>query len=186
MKKFLILGILCVFLCLPMKVSAALMPLDGSWIVLDEYMNNGDFFEGSSGDGFWEWDSLFSVTFDITDLFVVTDVFNVYDFGVLVFSTPDLDEYTDLGINSDDAPPFTSDPDVAWTRSQYFSQESWVFGPGAHSISIQDIQIPTGFQDGTVAFRAYASNAVPEPSTLFLFGFGLIGLAGVTRRKMKK
>ena len=50
------------------------MPLDGTWVIIDEYMNVGDFFTAE-----YTWDSPFKVEFTITDLFVVSDRFEVYD-----------------------------------------------------------------------------------------------------------
>lgn len=57
--------------------------------------------------------------------------------------------------------------------------------------SYQDGQLYAGtgfgsFPDYDYTFRTYAddgSNTVPEPTTMLLFGVGLLGLAGVNRRK---
>lgn len=160
--------------------NATPMPLDGSWIVLDEYMSTGDFFSG----GPWDWVSSHSVEFTITDYFVVTDKFEVYDNGVLAFTTPALADWDALGIGGPlVSPPWTSDPDVA-LASGFFSSAVYVFGAGAHSITIRDIDIPTTahgepFSDGTVAFRA-----VPEPSILALFG--TMGGAWVLRYRRRR
>lgn len=37
--------------------------------------------------------------------------------------------------------------------------------------------------EGTIGLRVFGNAAVPEPATMFLFGAGLLGLAGVNRRK---
>jgi hypothetical protein len=135
--------------------AAGAMPLDGSWVVLDEYMDPGDYFSGP-----WEWDMPYLVRFTITDLFVVSDQFKVYDDGMLVATTPAKPDWDDLGFADPfDSPPWTNDPDVALADGR-FSSAVLYFGPGEHSITIQDIHIPpltaggAPFPDGTVAFKA--------------------------------
>lgn len=131
-----------------MVSAAGAMPLDGTWIVIDEVMAEGDFFTGS-----WTWDEPYLVRFTITDLFVVTDEFEVYDNGVKVLTTPSLPDYATLGIGAFDSPPYTTDPDVALAEPK-FSKGVVYLGPGSHEITIRCIDIPTGFADGTVAFKA--------------------------------
>jgi hypothetical protein len=158
------------------------MPLDGSWIVLDENMSVGDFFDNT-----YVWNSPYRVTLDVTDLFVVTDEFEVYDFGTLVLTTPSLPDWDTYAANPFTDPPFTADPDVAWTRAA-FSKGSITFDPGAHSITIRDIKIPVTsigggpFPDGTVAFRGN----IPEPGSLVLLGLGVLGVGGLVYRRRSK
>jgi len=135
--------------------AATAMPLDGSWVVLDEYMDPGDYFSGP-----WEWDMPYLVRFTITDLYVVSDQFEVYDDGMLVATTPAMPDWDDLGFGDPfDSPPWTDDADVALADGR-FSSAVLYFGPGAHSIEIRDIHIPPltaggdPFPDGTVAFKA--------------------------------
>ena len=151
---------------------ASTLSLDNTWVVLDQDMATGDFFSG-----FWTWSSPSMVRFVITDLFVVSDQFNVFDFGSLVVTTPALPAWYDLPAVTDpfQSPPFTDNPDEA-LASGYFSSAQLLFGPGSHSITIQDIRIPLDgpggvpFPDGTVAFEAAT---VPEPSS-FLACFALV------------
>jgi len=154
------------------------MPLDGTWIILDEVMTAPSFFTGS-----WSWTSPLPVEFTITDWAVVTDVFEVYD-GSLVLTTPSLSDWDILGLPSPQtSPPYTLDPDVALADGR-FSSATIVFAPGSHTITVRDIHIPktalgTVYADGTVAFSAVP---VPAPGAILLGGIG-VALVGWLRRR---
>ena len=138
-----------------MMFAATVMPLDGSWIILDEIMTAPAFFLIGSP---WAWDSVFAVKFTITDLYVVTDWFKVYDWGSFVVETPNLPDWDTYVGGPMVSPPYTTDPDTALTDGRFDSAVIY-FASGSHSITIEDIHIPpTGmngaFIDGTVAFKA--------------------------------
>ena len=133
---------------------AGAMSLDGPWVIIDE----GGMIAPQFFTGFWEWNSDLPVVFTITDLYVVTDIFKVYDGGSLVIETPYLPDWDVLGSADPFDPPWESDPDLA-LASGYFSSAVIYFASGSHSITIEDIHIPPtlagpAFPDGTVAFKA--------------------------------
>lgn len=133
------------------------MALDGTWVILDQNMPVNSFFS----EGPWTWDSpLLPVKFTITDLYVVSDQFVVYDYGVTVATTPSLPDWDVLKYETAfTSPPWTNNPDTA-LAGNFFSSAIIIFPPGEHSITIQDIHIPprtaggNPCSDGTVAFKA--------------------------------
>lgn len=135
---------------------AAVMLLDGSWVILDQIMTAPDYFNGNAP---WTWDSDLPVEFTITDLYVVTDWFRVHDWGIPVIDTPNLSDWDVLGLAGPMvSPPWTGDPDVALADGR-FSCAVIYFASGSHSIDIEDLHIPPTaggppFSDGTVAFKA--------------------------------
>ena len=54
---------------------------------------------------------------------------------------------------------------------------------GTGSTTSSDSASPMSFETWTLT---NTGNPIPEPSTLLLLGAGLVGLAAVTRRKLKK
>jgi hypothetical protein len=179
-KRFVLclIGLAMLFGGTQVALSSTSMPLDGTWLVYDEVIDNGDFFSA----GPWTWDSPSSVKFTITDLYVVTNWFGVYDGGAWVLDTPQLPDYADLGIGAFDSPPWTGDPDVALLEPR-FSKAEILFGPGAHAIDVEEVRKPVGFIDGTLAIKAEV--AVPEPGTILLIAGGLLGLSGFAWRRRK-
>ncbi len=170
-------------------VTATPLALGGPWVILDQGslaspMLAGDFFKAPDGTNIWTLTCPTSCYFYITDLFVVTDQFEVYDGGALIATTPAMPDW--FGIGAPDpfaSPPWTDNPDVAWASGD-FSALKIALGAGTHDLSIRDIHIPAmsvgggPFFDGTVAFRA----EIPEPASLALLGVALLAAFGFVRR----
>lgn len=113
-----------------------------------------------------------STLLQVTDAFDYGDVFSVYDFGTLLFTT---NAVATLGGS-------VSNPDLAWADVGY-SKGSYVLSAGLHSIEIFADASPFGAGG---AYMNVGVSPVPEPSTyaLMLAGLGLVGYA--TRRRKQK
>ncbi|HRW52090.1 MAG TPA: hypothetical protein P5081_04340 [Phycisphaerae bacterium] len=160
-----------------MASSRTAVPIDGTWIVLDELMTEGAFFSG-----LYTYTSATAVQLDVTDLFVVSDQNEVYLDGVLLGATPAMPDWQALfpSVGPLD-PPYTSDPAVAWTQAE-FSKASFLLPAGSHLLTFRDIHIPldeqgNAYADGTVAFRL----VVPEPMTAIPLLF--VGALALGRRR---
>jgi hypothetical protein len=116
----------------------------------------------------------------ITDLFVVGDSYTVFVNGLAVLTTPVVPDWTTYGCaDGKEAPcPYTGNPNVAW-GDLVWSQGSFALLAG-DIVTIRENTLPSGYSDGTYAITA----TTPEPCSISLLGFGLLGLAGL-RRRMK-
>ncbi len=124
------------------------------WTIFSESMAVGDFFSPT-----WTFDVSYDLSLQITDLYVASDRFEVYDNGNLILTTPAVLDWDGLGAaDAFVSPPFEYDPNQAFS-SGLFSAASTVLGPGPHAITIRDIHIPPtsaggpAFADGSVAFK---------------------------------
>ncbi|GMV25365.1 MAG: hypothetical protein AMXMBFR58_13960 [Phycisphaerae bacterium] len=156
----------------PVYGTRAVLPLDGSWTVLDEFISVGSLFSGP-----WSYTSALPVSLDVTDLFVIGDEFSVFVDGGYVGSTPDQPEWSFYTTDPFDPGFFEGDPNAAWARIE-FSKGTFILPAGTHNVDFRSDAIPSGFNDATIAFRA---SPVPAPASL-----GLVGLAGLVAGRRRR
>jgi hypothetical protein len=107
--------------------------------------------------------------FRITDAFLVKDTYWVYEGASIILTTTLFSNPSGFGDNPT--------ADAAWMSST-FTHGEIILAAGPHSLRVQGDGLgglPAGF------FTRL--DAVPEPLTLLLLGFGLAGLAGLRRKE---
>jgi hypothetical protein len=123
----------------------------------------------------------------ITDLYVVGDSYTVFVNGAPVLVTPVVPDWTayevpDPGCSNGFPPcPYTTDPNVAWANPAEWSTGSFSLKTG-DVVTIEEDTLPSGYTDGTYAITA----TTPEPTSIALFGSGLLGLFGTLRRRLSR
>jgi hypothetical protein len=119
-----------------------------------------------SGTGDSSYDFLLGgpATLNVTDAFIIGDVFEIFDNGVSVFVTGPFNP----------AGPESDNPDTAFAGTTY-SHGSIVLSAGSHSITGVATSSPTG--SGGAFIQLVNGGAVPEPATwaMMIAGFGLVG-----------
>jgi Ca2+-binding RTX toxin-like protein len=159
------------------------VPVDGSWVVLEEVMQEGQFYSPI----YRYTTNLPQVQIDVTDLYVVSDQNEVWlglpPADVLIGATPAVPDWPDLQppVGPFDT-PWTDDPDIAWATPE-FSKSSFILpGAGTYYFRMRNIHIPPSedgppMDTGTVAFRL-----VPEPGTLPLMALLALLVGGARQR----
>lgn len=144
----------------------------------DSYQN----YYVPAGEAPWTFTTLSYVTLRVVDGGHQGDTFDIYDNSVFLgttSSTPIDAAYAcgndpqDLGV----------DPSACWNDS-LFSRGEYLLAPGDHSLNILwNQRVPGG--DSTIQWFELnvADNPVPEPSTFFLMGAGLVALWTVKRNR---
>ena len=142
------------------------------------------FFVSSASALLWDFEaksaspslSDFSIVFDDTDNDGIVDINNVISFsGISLSSQPIV--YESLvalrGTTADGLTLTATDPGFE-TRWHFYDADEW----GA------DLFFTLSNTNTLYSYNA-ATSAVPEPATLILLGFGLFGLGGMGRKKLK-
>jgi hypothetical protein len=141
------------------------VPVDGGW-QLFSWNGLGSF----DMQGPFTFTSASSTLLTITDIAVDGDQFNLFDNGNLIGTTsvPANDGYRNELLTAD-----------ACLADPKYSHGFFNLGAGSHSITIETIQLATGFSGGGAFFRV---DTVPEPATLSLMAVA-VGIFAIRRRR---
>jgi hypothetical protein len=143
---------------------AATLVVGGGWRLFQFDGPGSSIRDSGTGDSSYDFLLGGPATLNVTDAYVIGDVFEIFDNGVSVFTTGAFNL----------AGPTTDDAEGAFAGTTY-SRGSIVLAAGSHSITGVATSSPTGAGG---AFIELVSGGVPEPATwaMMLAGFGMVGV----------
>jgi hypothetical protein len=146
------------------QAQAATLATGGGWALFN-FGGSGSSIVPDTGGSSYDFLLQTSAILQVTDAFIIGDVFQIFDNGVELFITGAFD----LGGVS------TSDPTTAFAGTTY-SHGFAVLGAGSHSITGVATSSPTGSGAAYIQLTE-GGGAVPEPATwaMMIAGFGMVG-----------
>ncbi|MES2440137.1 MAG: hypothetical protein V4584_13795 [Verrucomicrobiota bacterium] len=169
------------FLFLPMLVIGTVVSmsgakaepilLDGTWMTLvgpeDSPLPTADapyLFSGAP----WTMSLTVPMKLTVTDWLAAGDLFEVYNYNVLLGKGPA------VPISG----AYATTPDLALGNAK-FSQNYWILQPGDYALTFGLTKFAPTYTNGTIAFNVDRLPLPETGATLILFGATLIGIAGI-------